>query len=1738
MDFSLKLDKRIVAIVASLLFGVMVPLAFAQQGRQAEIGFTETLLPDGTLLVVGGMDGGKPTDAVWLLNPATGKKALLTQGLRHARAHHAALLLPSGEVLVHGGISRSGSIVHTPELFDPVSKVSRAASPEMELEARAHHKLVILSDGSILNIGGISARDTASTAIEVLDAKTKTVASLSASEHVSALNLKAELLVDGRILFYGGADVTGGVQASGWLFEPNQRTVEQATETDIAQLLAANRDARPFQIIETLPASDARDVSLDQIIALRFSRPLSLPTVTSGSLVFMGPTGVADARWAPAFDGRLLFVVPKKELLPDSEYTVFVDDVADTTGEKVDFDTITFRTRALSTISETGELGAPGGSPSAPTSRPDAVPGHGLAGLTELEMSAADDEVFVPGPQHRNGRWRSERALPELVRLLRDRDERFRHRIAAQLARIAPGTAKTASATRSTGEVVGTGVSGVVLRLNDAPLAGVTVSVGASTSITDAEGRFTITNVSPGRHEIVVNGETAARQGKQYAQVVFGVDVKEGVVAEIPHPIYLPRIRSRDWVNISAPARADTVLTHPDMPELEIHIPRGTVLRDREGRILTRFAIVPVPLDRPPFPVAENFPVYFTIHPGGARVEGLDARRSPGIRVVYPNYNNDPPGTVQNFWAYDSRERGWFVYGNARVSNDGRKVEPNEGVALYETMAISYRIGGGPKPPEPPPPPENCESHAGDPVECSTGLFLHQRNDVLINDTVPIRLTRTYRPGDTVVRPFGVGTTHYYEMYLVGSVTEPILILPDGSRVTFTEGPNGSFNALSTPGRFFGAILNLGSPITVTLRDGSRLLFEKNGSNALMGIVDRTGNRLNITRSGGHIDRISTGSGRYIDLFYDSSNRITSVRDIAGRVWQYSYDSAGLLSRATYPDLSFEQYTYDSAGRMLTVRDRRGNVMVTNVYDANGRVEQQTLADGGVYRFAYTLDTAGKVTQTDVTDPRNFIRRIEFNAAGLIARQTFAFGTPVQQVTVYERDPVTNLLMAQVDPMGRRTEFTYDAKGNMLTKTRLAGTPNAITERYSYEPRQSRMTSYTDAEGRRIEFSYDERGNLIELRDALGNAERFTYSPQGLLLSSVTATGAVTQFEYDINDLARVTDSLGGITERYTGVLGWLLSVKNQMGHRTDYTYDAMGRVIQEKDPLGFETSQAYDSNGNLVGVTDANGGQTQFLYDAKNRLIQRIDPLGRTEHFTHDGNDNVTERIDRKGQRTVLTYDALNRQTQATRGSGAPPSFTETSRTDFVYDDGSRLIEVTDSVSGRITLAYDNLDRLVSETTPEGSVTYAYNAAGQRTALTMQGRPVIAYAYDGAGRLQSITEQGGGVNFTYDAAGRRTTMTLPNGVVATYTYDAASQLTGIVYTHGSVLVGDIVYTYDAAGNRIRTSGTLARTGMPAPVTSATYDIANRLISRNGISYSYDNNGNLISDGARTYNWDDRDRLIGIAGATTASFGYDAYNRRRSKTVAGITTRYLYDGLNPVQEKTVDGTPSADILAGFGLDQYFRRTDASGAHDFITDALGSVLALSNASGALATEYTYAPYGETQVTGAANGNTLQYTGRENDGTGLYYYRARYYAPSMGRFITEDPIGLAAGPNTYVYVLNNPLRYIDPTGLSAYGFPWVPGPGYNPSPTYPDQYPENGNARPGFEPQNPGCDSFPDRLENKCVKKCCEEHDKCYAMFGCNASSWIGGSPSGPCKACNAAAKECVLKGLRSCDDCNQ
>jgi RHS repeat-associated protein len=205
-------------------------------------------------------------------------------------------------------------------------------------------------------------------------------------------------------------------------------------------------------------------------------------------------------------------------------------------------------------------------------------------------------------------------------------------------------------------------------------------------------------------------------------------------------------------------------------------------------------------------------------------------------------------------------------------------------------------------------------------------------------------------------------------------------------------------------------------------------------------------------------------------------------------------------------------------------------------------------------------------------------------------------------------------------------------------------------------------------------------------------------------------------------------------------------------------------------------------------------------------------------------------------------------------------------------------------------------------------------------------------------------------------------------------------------------------------------------------------------------SYTYDANGNTLTDASgKSYTWDFENRLTqavvpGTSGGTT-TFRYDPFGRRIQKSGPLGTTNYLYSGLSLVEELDGSGNILARYTQGRTIDEPLAELRSGTTSYYEQDGVNSVSSLSNAAGALANTYSYDSFGKATSTGTLT-NPFQYTGREFDSeTGIYYYRARYFDPSAGRFLSEDPARLRGGVNFYAYTRNRPVLLTDPSGYQG-------------------------------------------------------------------------------------------------------
>ena len=382
-----------------------------------------------------------------------------------------------------------------------------------------------------------------------------------------------------------------------------------------------------------------------------------------------------------------------------------------------------------------------------------------------------------------------------------------------------------------------------------------------------------------------------------------------------------------------------------------------------------------------------------------------------------------------------------------------------------------------------------------------------------------------------------------------------------------------------------------------------------------------------------------------------------------------------------------------------------------------------------------------------------------------------------------------------------------------------------------------------------------------------------------------------------------------------------------------------------------------------------------------------------------------------------------------------------------YSYDAASNRKTLTAPDGSTTTYGYDSDNRLNALANSwAGSFGFGYDGLSRRTSLTRPNGLRTSYNYDSLSRLLSVLHQAGsaavdGASYTYDPAGNRTSKTdYLNGTTSNFSYDPLYQLTQV--TQGNVTSES--YTYDAVGNRLSSSG----------VSSYSYNSANELTSTSAGSFTYDNNGNTLSDASgKSYVWDFENRLTQVTvpqtagGSNVVVFKYDPFGRRVQKSGPSGTTNYLYDGFQAVEEVDSTGNALVRYAVTQDVDDVMTELRAGAASFYEADGLGSTTSLTNSAGTIAGTYSYDAFGNLSASTGGLVNSYRYTAREFDPeTSLYYYRARYYDQSIGRFLNEDPIGFEGGSNYYGYALANPLSFVDPEGLSVVpaGGVILPGP----------------------------------------------------------------------------------------------
>jgi RHS repeat-associated protein len=748
---------------------------------------------------------------------------------------------------------------------------------------------------------------------------------------------------------------------------------------------------------------------------------------------------------------------------------------------------------------------------------------------------------------------------------------------------------------------------------------------------------------------------------------------------------------------------------------------------------------------------------------------------------------------------------------------------------------------------------------------------------------------------------------------------------------------------------------------------------------------------------------------------YDTKGRVATVtRDANGTSpvrFEYTYDPSfpdkvisvtpkSPTSGAFDPNWQGWRYDYVSGtGTLNHVYRLRNDGSTTDTistfqYDAKGRVTHQTSATGAVTDYAYT----GADLYT-VTHPTN-------NDLG------------TRPVTTYSNYDGVGRPRTVTDPAGKNTTYTYDALGRVLTVTLpppSPGFPTAFTTTYSYDNYDALSglvyTNITDPNGRLTKLGYDEHGRLLKSTDALNNTTTYAYT-RDVLASITDANDNVTTYHYDPLKRLDKTTFPDGKFETYTYYADGLLKTKtDRMGQTLTYAYDDFKRLKTKTYPNASTITYTYVGQ-KLTQVDDTYASPSEthtFLYDSSYRVQQNGQATRGTLTYTYTPDDRV-DTMTIAGTPNVTTAHTY-------------------------YNDGSLNTIVWSPQSGQFKYAYTPRGQYQTVTLPNGQTrSYAYDDQGRLTqlanALGATNIATYAYGYDVDWATSQNTMLGQRVSMTANVP----TQGFANALTK-YSYDPLYQLQKAEYPNVAPFNAEVdQWTYDAIGNRLTSQVNASILNYSYEKISPNPKNAQKLLGDGVNAYAYDFNGSQTSrTGGASYGFvnDLDNRLASISGAESATYTYDYQGRRSSKTVSGVTTKYLYDGLNLVSESTSGATTR--YAFGPSIDEPLAMYAAGAITYLDVDGLGSPVATNDPAGSVTTAALFDAWGTQRNPTATRLHPFTYTGREIGEAGLLFYRARFLDPARGRFSSEDPLRFAAGPHFYGYVLADPLQWRDPFGL---------------------------------------------------------------------------------------------------------
>ena len=611
--------------------------------------------------------------------------------------------------------------------------------------------------------------------------------------------------------------------------------------------------------------------------------------------------------------------------------------------------------------------------------------------------------------------------------------------------------------------------------------------------------------------------------------------------------------------------------------------------------------------------------------------------------------------------------------------------------------------------------------------------------------------------------------------------------------------------------------------------------------------------------------------------------------------------------------------------------------------------------------------------------------------------------------------------------------------GNMFFDAVRYTDGNQITS-YGFDPNSNYITKVTNPKGNKLDIKNDTRGNVTQITDSLSYVYKFGYDKLDNIISSENPKGLKSYYHYDNNNNLTQVDNHGASPINTSFVI--------------EYNELQLPKVIG--DPLGRTTGLSYDINANLIYVKFPNANQISYMYDTLDRVTKKAYTGDSTQwDYEYDLNSNVQKVKKNTTEVTSYEYDKLDRLTKITY----PPVNAVTNYSEYAYDPSDLLLNIKNSIlpSGDqlVRYEYDNAGNNVNIYGPKSTTTaFMYDEESKlvKSYSQITGNSTSSYReYDENGKITRIrTENKTGTvifdtSYTYDATGNRLKeINKLSGKRAEYKYDSINQLIEESYYDtliATVPVRKITYDYDLLGNK------KTRTELNVGTTTYDYNAANEITNVNGTpTYTFDRNGNMITSGNFTFVYNAENQLVRIlqSGVEKARYEYDWRGLRTKKVTPTKTELYYYNGDSLAYITDQNNNLKYYFVRDLN-DRLLQMIDYTAAtpkaYIYVIDVHGNIVALVNDTGNRILNYEYNAWGqltntpETNVT-TGNGellrdaNPFRYCGYQYDPEmGLYYLKARYYTPGLGRFLTRD---IELSNNMYVYAGNNPVNLVDASG----------------------------------------------------------------------------------------------------------